>query len=101
MKKIVITGGHLTPALAVIEELEKKKNFQIYFFGRQYASVAEKTESMEAELLEEKAITFIPIIAGKVQRHWDRYTFLSYLCFCYHYLLPPTLWCPYPKNKAS
>jgi len=77
-KKIVITGGHLTPALAVIEELEKKKNFQIYFFGRQYASVAEKTKSMEAELLEEKNLTFIPIVAGKVQRHWDRYTFLSY-----------------------
>ncbi len=78
-KKIVITGGHLTPALAVIEELEKKKNWQIYFLGRQYASEIEKTNSMEMELLEEKPLTFIPIIAGKVQRHWDRYTLFSYL----------------------
>jgi len=78
-RKIVITGGHLTPALAVIEELEKKKDWQVYFFGRRYASEVEKTKSMEAELLEGKALTFIPIIAGRVQRYWDRHTILSYL----------------------
>ncbi|MCJ7792620.1 MAG: UDP-N-acetylglucosamine--N-acetylmuramyl-(pentapeptide) pyrophosphoryl-undecaprenol N-acetylglucosamine transferase [Candidatus Marinimicrobia bacterium] len=78
-KKIVITGGHLTPALAVIEELEKKKNWQIYFLGRQYASEADKTPSMETELLEGKPLTFIPLITGRVRRHWDRYTLFSYL----------------------
>jgi UDP-N-acetylglucosamine--N-acetylmuramyl-(pentapeptide) pyrophosphoryl-undecaprenol N-acetylglucosamine transferase len=78
-KKIVITGGHLTPALAVIEELEKKKNWQIYFLGRQYASEAEKTPSMEAELLQDKPLTFIPLISGRVRRHWDRHTLFSYL----------------------
>lgn len=78
-KKIVITGGHLTPALAVIEELEKKKDWQIYFLGRQYASEAEKTPSMEAELLEGRPLTFIPLITGRVRRHWDRHTLFSYL----------------------
>ncbi len=77
-KKIVITGGHLTPALAVIEELEKKP-WQIYFFGRRYASEAERTVSMEAELLEDKPLTFIPIVAGRAQRRWNRYTLTSYL----------------------
>lgn len=78
-KKIVITGGHVTPALSVIDELEKKGNWQIYFFGRQYASEIDKTISMEAELLREKKLTFIPITAGKLQRHWDRHALISYL----------------------
>lgn len=77
-KKIVITGGHLTPALAVIEELEKK-SWQIYFFGRRYTSEAERTVSMEMELLEDKPLTFIPLITGRVRRHWDRHTPISYL----------------------
>lgn len=77
-KKIVITGGHVTPALAVIEELEKKQ-WQVYLFGRQYASETDKTISMEVELLREKNLTFIPITTGKVQRHWDKHTLISYL----------------------
>ena len=78
-KKIVITGGHLTPALAVIEELEKKKRWLIYFLGRRYTSEAKRTVSMEVELLRKKKLTFIPIAAGKIQRRWNRYAFLSYL----------------------
>ncbi len=78
-KKVVITGGHLTPALAVIEELEKKKDWLIYFFGRRYASEAGKTISMEMSLLKEKELTFIPLTTGKIQRYWNRYTLIFYL----------------------
>ena len=77
-KKIVITGGHVTPALAVIDELEKKP-YQIYYFGRRYTSEAHKALPMEAVLLREKEITYIPITAGKIQRYFDQYTLFSYL----------------------
>lgn len=77
-KKIVITGGHATPALAVIDELEKKQ-YQIYYFGRRYTSEADKVLSMEAVLIREKQLTYIPITAGKMQRYFDKYTLFSYL----------------------
>lgn len=77
-KKIVITGGHVTPALSVIDELKKKK-WQIYFFGRRYASETDKTISMEMEMLKEKDLTFIPITAGKIHRYLSRYTLISFL----------------------
>lgn len=77
-KKIVVTGGHVTPALAVIDEL-KKKQWQIYFFGRRYASEIDKTISMEMEMLKEKDLTFIPITAGKIHRYLSRYTLISFL----------------------
>lgn len=67
-RKIVITGGHLTPALAVIEELMRRGNWEIFFFGRRYASEEEKTPSMEFEIITEKGLWFIPIDAGRVQR---------------------------------
>lgn len=74
MKKIVITGGHLTPALAVIEELQKRGGWEIYFFGRKYAAEGDKTPSLESEIIPEKGIPFIPISAGRLQRRFTRYT---------------------------
>lgn len=38
MRKVIITGGHLTPALATIEELRKKEDIEIVFIGRAHAS---------------------------------------------------------------
>jgi len=36
--KILIIGGHLAPALAIIEELKKtKKNIDIIFVARKYS----------------------------------------------------------------
>jgi hypothetical protein len=43
MMKIIITGGHLTPALAFIDKLkEKKPEVEIIFVGRKYALDSEK-----------------------------------------------------------
>ena len=75
-RKIVITGGHLTPALAVIDELD---NWQIIFFGRKKSSEAEKTISVEAEIIPEKEIPFIPIITGRLTRQLNRHTFKTWL----------------------
>jgi len=76
-KKIVITGGHLTPALAVIDELQKSDQWEIYFIGRKFASEREKTLSKEAEIIQERGIWFYPIKAGRFPRHLNRYAIKS------------------------
>lgn len=77
MKKIVITGGHLTPALAVIDELIKDGGWEILFIGRKYATEKEKTLSIESQLIPERGIWFTPINAGRFPRYFNRYAFLS------------------------
>lgn len=79
MKRIVITGGHLTPALAVIDELIKKGGWEILFIGRKYATEQEKTPSIESQVIPERGIWFVAINAGRSPRHFNRYALLSFL----------------------
>lgn len=79
MKKIVICGGHLTPALALIEELQKKKGLQIIFFGRKFATEGSSQLSQEYKLITQRKIKFYPIAAGKLQRKFTRFTIPSLL----------------------
>ncbi len=74
MKKIVVTGGHLTPALALIENLQKQKDVEIIFFGRKYASEGAKVESAEYKIIKQKDIKFVQITTGRLQRKFTRYT---------------------------
>jgi len=73
-KKIVITGGHLSPAISVIKQLQKDPKWEIYFFGRRYESEGESVLSAEAKIIPEMGIKFIPIAAGKIQRKFTKYT---------------------------
>ena len=43
--KLIIVGGHLSPALAVIEALQKDVN--VLFIGRKYVFEGSKTLSLE------------------------------------------------------
>ncbi len=80
MKKVVITGSHLTPALAVIDQLKKDlPSWQIYYLGRKYAMEGDSSPSRESLVLPQKKITFIAIPAGRLQRHFTRWTILSLL----------------------
>lgn len=79
MKKIVITGGHLTPALALIEELQKEKDTKIVFFGRKYATEGSKNTSAEYKIIKEKNIEFVNITTGRLQRKFTPYTISSLL----------------------
>jgi len=74
VKKIVITGGHITPALAVIEELRKQGGWEIYFFGREHATEGDKAFSVESQVIPPMGIKFIAIAAGRLQRRFTRYT---------------------------
>jgi UDP-N-acetylglucosamine--N-acetylmuramyl-(pentapeptide) pyrophosphoryl-undecaprenol N-acetylglucosamine transferase len=67
--KLLITGGHLSPALALIEELQKtKKEVDIVFVGRKYPLDRERTLSLEYKEINKKNLTFISIEAGRLNR---------------------------------
>ena len=70
--KIAITGGHLTPALAVIEKLkELRPDCEIFFFGRRLALEGDKSESFESDIISQKNISFINITSGRLQRYFS------------------------------
>src|SRR3990172_8276750 len=77
MKKIVITGGHLTPALATIDELKKEKDVEIIFIGRARATEGDKAPSAESVVIPNLGIKFYAINAGRLQRRLTKYTLWS------------------------
>jgi len=78
-RKIIITGGHLTPALATIEELRKQGDWEIYYLGRERSFEGKKVSSQEAKIIPASGINFIPIRAGRLQRRFTLYTIPSLL----------------------
>lgn len=79
--KILITGGHITTALAVIEELQKHSGVEIVVVGRKYAVDHENTESFEYKILKEKGIPFVHVPAGRLTRSFSIYSLISILKF--------------------
>lgn len=81
----MITGGHLTPALAVIEELRKSPStgsgsgWEIIFIGRKQAAEGDPTPSVESEIIPELGIPFYSIEAGRIQRQLTRWLITSLL----------------------
>lgn len=73
--KIVIIGGHLAPALSVIEELGK--DAEILYIGRRYALEGDKAISLEYEVITQKGIDFAILKTGRMQRNITRYTIPS------------------------
>ncbi len=80
IKKVVIIGGHPTPAIALIDNLEKEKNIEIYFFGRKKSTEGDNAQSLEYKLLSNrKSIKFYSITTGRLQRKFTKYTIPSLL----------------------
>lgn len=78
MNKILLTGGHAgTTALAVIEELERDKDNDIYWVGSSIAVEGKKSKTLESKLLSQKDINYFEITAGRLQRKFSFYTLLS------------------------
>lgn len=77
--KIVICGGHLTPALAVISELRKRNIKEIVFIGRARATEGDPAPSAESTIIPNLGIKFYSISAGRLQRRFTRYTIPSLL----------------------
>lgn len=75
--KVALTGGHLTPALAVIDELKKFQSTQIIFFGRATSTEGNKTPSAESIVIPNLGIKFYAIAAGRLQRRLSFHTLPS------------------------
>lgn len=75
--KIVICGGHLTPAQALIENLVGDKDLKIYFFGRRQVTEGNKNISAEYKQISNYDVVFKNILVGRFQRHLSRYTLIA------------------------
>jgi UDP-N-acetylglucosamine--N-acetylmuramyl-(pentapeptide) pyrophosphoryl-undecaprenol N-acetylglucosamine transferase len=81
-KKLLITGGHSTPAIAIIEEIKSnKKNWEIYYVGSKYSSLeGKKLPSYEFQTIKRFSnIRFIHLINGKLARNFSPKYVLSML----------------------
>jgi len=64
--KILITGGHLTPALSTIEHLPK--DAEILYVGRKYALEGDRAFSLEYKTVKKLHIPFAELKTGRLQR---------------------------------
>lgn len=73
--KIAFIGGHLSPALSVIDAVPE--GTQCLFIGRKYAVEGEQHESYEYKTITGKGIPFFNLTTGRLQRKLSRHTISS------------------------
>jgi len=66
--KILITGGHIMPALSLIDMLTAKKDIEIIFVGRKYNLNSEQSYSLEFKEIEKRRIKFISFKTGRFKK---------------------------------
>jgi UDP-N-acetylglucosamine--N-acetylmuramyl-(pentapeptide) pyrophosphoryl-undecaprenol N-acetylglucosamine transferase len=77
-KKILITGGHSSPAFSVLDELKTKGYENIIWVSEKHNQRGNKNVSAEYLTVTEKyKIKFINIKSGKLIRKWTRQTFIG------------------------
>ncbi len=83
MKKILLTGGHAaTTAISVIEELIRRygrSGIEISWIGPKFSMEGKNLAGIDFKILPELGIKTYPLIAGRLQRKFTRYTLFSLL----------------------
>lgn len=77
--KIFITGGHSTPAKAMID-IFLKKQWKIWYIGRKFAQEEDNSISVEYQTLKSYSpyVQFLVIYTGKIQRYLSFKSFISF-----------------------
>lgn len=75
--KIVLVGGHLSPALSVLDALPKEK--EVLFIGRKYSFEGDKALSLEYRTIIERNISFADLNTGRLQRKLTAHSIPSLL----------------------
>ena len=78
--RIVITGGHLTPAVATITALKRlSPHINIHFIGRNHVFDTEEFASHERQTVEALGVSFLPLTTGRLLRTGTFFHILSSL----------------------
>ncbi len=78
--KFLFTGGHLTPAMAVLDELMKRGYSNVYWIGRVKTMKGDKSSSAEYRVIKEDlGISFINSLTGKIIRFLDMSSFIDFI----------------------
>lgn len=78
--KILVTGTHFTPALAVIEKLKKmQSDIKIVYIGRKNTMEGFRADSVESKILPTMRVKYKTLITGRLQRSFSIYTIPSLL----------------------
>lgn len=75
--KILITGGHFSPAYALIQELKKEN--KVVIVGRRHAQEGHSSDSLEYQLAQKLDVPFINLKAGRLGRKITRNSIASFL----------------------
>ncbi len=73
--RIVLIGGHLSPALSVLEALPKDSH--VLFIGRKYGFEGDKALTLEYKTIKSLNIPFVDLATGRLQRKFTPHTIPS------------------------
>ena len=76
--RIIVSGGHFSPAHSIIKEL-KKRGHGVALAGRKYTFEGDSVESLEYQIAKKENILFFEIKTGRIQRRFSRHTVFSFL----------------------
>jgi UDP-N-acetylglucosamine--N-acetylmuramyl-(pentapeptide) pyrophosphoryl-undecaprenol N-acetylglucosamine transferase len=73
--KVVIVGGHFSPALSVIQNL---KDNEVFYVGRKYTFEGDKAVSFEYQEITRLGIPFFSLRTARLQRKFTKHTIPSF-----------------------
>ena len=73
-KRIIICGGHLSPALAIIEKIRENNDFDVFYIGRINPLEGDKSLSLEYQTINNLHIEFRNFNGARLQRKLSFYT---------------------------
>src|SRR5579859_2461392 len=79
--KILISGGHLTPALAFIDYALELKRDSFVFVGRPFSQTELRQKSQEESEVTKRGVPFVAMTSGKLMHFGPIYLFQQGLQF--------------------